>query len=165
MFTTLLSAAGGSLASGLAPKPKVSTLGEDPATGPSVPTPEAGSSVGEAVPANPQPPKVVYRGASGMPDSMTPRPGIDDVGANQGLSAYTTVEQAAKPGDKVMAIDTTKLKICAASCDPNDPTHILIAPNDGTTVSAWAATRGTGSVDAHTQDVRAASVYWGKRPK
>ncbi len=43
-------------------------------------------------------PQFVYRGGSNTPTNMTPRPGVDDVGDNPGLSTWTTPEAAAPNG-------------------------------------------------------------------
>ena len=121
--------------------------------------------VGETVTATQEVPQYVYRGGSAQPDAMTPRPGIDDVpGEPQGLSAWKTPEQAGRPGDKVQIIDTTQLHSCTAVCDTPDG-HISIVPSDGTSVTDWALTRGTGAVDPHTQDVINAIVGMTRIPK
>ncbi|MCL2736601.1 MAG: hypothetical protein FWD75_08240, partial [Propionibacteriaceae bacterium] len=98
-------------------------------------------------------PQYVYRGGTRSTVNMTPRPGIDDVGDNPGLSTWTTPEAAAPNGGNVQVIDTTKLELCEARCDIAPDGHVAITPSDGTTVSDWANTRGSDPPSPQTQDV------------
>ena len=66
---------------------------------------------------------LIYRSASGTPNSMTPRP-VD----TSGLSAANSLENAL-PG-KNQIIDTAKLTNLCAVCDNSATGHVSIAPID-----------------------------------
>lgn len=106
-------------------------------------------------------PRLVYRGGSKTPDSLTPRPGID----TSGLSTFDSLEGAVKPGAKAQVIDTTKLKSLSAVPDAPPPGHVSITPGTEAGVVDWAATRGSGTVHPLTQELLDAVVDEVRRPK
>lgn len=105
----------------------------------------------------------VYRSASGTPDSLTPRPGIDDV-PGRGLSVFDSSDNpGVKPG-KVVEIDPDALRSLTVGHDNNPPGHITIRPSSHTDLVQWAATRGTGQVHPFTQELLNAVTGIFKKP-
>jgi len=103
-----------------------------------------------------------YRSASGTPDSVTPRPGIDDVSGG-GLSFFDSLDNPGVKSGKYVEIDTSRLRALIAIRDNQPPGHITIRPPTLTELRAWAATRGTGKIHPFTQEVLDAIVI-GKKP-
>jgi RHS repeat-associated protein len=102
----------------------------------------------------------IYRSATGTPDSMTPRPGVDDVPGG-GLSFYDNVDNVGiKPG-KYVEVDTSFLRSLHASRDNTPPGHITVRPNSLSELREWAATRNTGAVHPYTQELLDAITYIG----
>jgi hypothetical protein len=107
------------------------------------------------------PPQYVYRGGSGTPSNLTPRPGVDTTG----LSTFDNLEAATQPGGKAQIIDTTRLKTLVATPDAPPPGHVSLHPPNLDEVTDWAATRGTDEVHPYTQEVMDAVVGEARRPK
>jgi hypothetical protein len=82
-----------------------------------------------------------------------------------GLSTFDSLELAVQPGGKAQVIDTTRLQGLCAVCDAFPPGHVSIAPLGASTLESWAATRGTGAVHPHTQELLDAVVDEVRRPK
>ena len=98
-----------------------------------------------------------YRSASGTPDSLTPRPGIDD-GPNGGLSFWDSVENPnVKPG-KVVEIDPSQLRSLQVKLNNDLPGHVSVRPESHGALQAWAASRGTSEIHSLTQEVLNAVV-------
>jgi len=98
---------------------------------------------------------MMYRNASGTADSLTPRPGIDDI-AGGGLSFWNSLD-ALNPG-KYVVVDASKLQQLKAVLDNNPIGHITVSPATLQELQAWAATRGSGIVHGFTQELLNALV-------
>ena len=94
---------------------------------------------------------LIYRSASGTPNSMTPRPKD-----STGLSAANSLENAL-PG-KQQVIDTSKLKNLCAVCDNPKTGHVSITPKDMSQMQGWIDSRGSGTVHPLTQELMEAVV-------
>ncbi len=104
-----------------------------------------------------------YRSASGTPDSLTPRPGIDDVPGG-GLSFFDSFDNpGVKPG-KVVEIAPNVLRSLTVDYDNDPPGHVTIRPSSHTELVQWAATRGTGQVHPFTQELLNAVTGIFKKP-
>ncbi|HJW91827.1 MAG TPA: hypothetical protein VJ436_14415 [Anaerolineales bacterium] len=101
--------------------------------------------------------ETIYRNATGTADSLTPRPGIDDVPGG-GLSFYKGLEYL-NPG-KYVAVDPNKLTNLSAILSP--PGHVSVSPATLEKLQEWAATRGTGVVHSLTKEVMNAVTRTGK---
>ena len=110
---------------------------------------------------------IVYRGGSGTPRNLTPRPGIDTTG----LSTFDTLEAATRPGEKAQIIDTALLKPPLQAIPDSPPGHISIRPTDSALaanphlIDEWAATRGSATLHPFTQNVLDAIIGVTRRPK
>jgi RHS repeat-associated protein len=104
--------------------------------------------------------ETIYRNATGTSDSMTPRPGVDDLPGG-GLSFWTGIENL-NPG-KYVAVDPTKLNKLSAVLDNIPPGHIRVVPDTIGQLQEWAATRGTGIVHEFTEELMLAIINIGKR--
>ena len=89
---------------------------------------------------------LVYRSASGTPDSLTPRPGVD----MDGLSTFSRPESLS--GRRLQIIDTRQFRTLRAIADGPDG-HVSIAPPNLADLVAWAASRQSGVVHPYTQEV------------
>jgi len=105
-------------------------------------------------------PKLVYRGGSGTPSNLTPRPGVD----TSGLSTFDNLEAATPPGGKAQIIDVSKLNQLSALPDAPPPGHVSITPGDQALIDEWAATRGTDTVHSLTQELMDAIIGEARRP-
>ena len=94
---------------------------------------------------------LVYRSASGTPDSMTPRPKD-----SEGLSSAISLEKA-MPG-KNQIIDTSKLKNLVAILDNPKTGHVSIVPKDPCEMEGWIKSRGSGEVHPLTKELMDAVV-------
>jgi chorismate synthase len=104
----------------------------------------------------------IYRSASGTPDSLTPRSGVDDV-AGGGLSFFDSLNNpGVKPG-KYVEVDTSKLVTLIAIPDNNPPGHVTVTPGSLQALQDWAATRGTGQLHPFTAEILAAVTNIGKK--
>jgi RHS repeat-associated protein len=98
----------------------------------------------------------VYRSASGTADSMTPRPGVDDVrkgSRSPGLSAATSIDGL--DSGKYVELDIAHACSCGLDVihDKADG-HVTIRPaNDPNDekLKSWSATRGTGKPHSYTE--------------
>jgi hypothetical protein len=106
-------------------------------------------------------PQRIFRSASGSPDSLTPRPGIDDL-PDGGLSFWDSIDYI-KPGDKYVEVDTGRLRNLQVVPDNIPPGHVTVRPPTLNDLRAWAASRGTGRVHPYTQEILDAVVYRGKK--
>jgi len=106
-------------------------------------------------------PQRIFRSASGSPDSLTPRPGIDDL-PDGGLSFWDSIDHI-KPGDKYVEVDTGRLRNLRVVPDNSPPGHVTVRPPTLSDLRAWAASRGTGRVHPSTQELLDAVVYRGKK--
>ncbi|WP_139093441.1 RHS repeat domain-containing protein [Delftia sp. JD2] len=89
---------------------------------------------------------LIYRSASGTPNSMTPR--TVDV---QGLSATNSIEKSL-PG-KIQVINTAKFKNLCAVCDNPQTGHVSIKPIDMNQMQGWIDSRGSNSMHPLTQEL------------
>ncbi len=97
-------------------------------------------------------PNRLYRSASGSADSLTPRPGKDDVPGG-GLSFFDSKENPrVKPG-KVVEIDPKQLSSLQVRMDDDPPGHVTVYPKSYAALQEWAATRGTGWVHQLTLEI------------
>lgn len=94
---------------------------------------------------------LVFRSASGTPDSMTPR--LGDV---NGLSASNSLANAL-PG-KNQVIDVSKLNNLCAVCDNPKTGHVSIMPKDPTQLQGWMNSRGGTKVHPLTKELMDAVV-------
>lgn len=122
------------------------------------PTPVRQSGGGSG--SEPPVPNLVYRGGSRSMDNLTPRPGQDPTG----LSTFDRPELAARPGEKVQVIDTTRLTKVRAYPDPPPDGHVSLR-RDLSEIPDWAATRGTGQEHELTTDIKSALVDEFRLPK
>jgi len=90
----------------------------------------------------------VFRGGSGTPTNLTPRP--QDIG---GLSGNVN----SMPG-KNQVIDTSKLNQLCAVCDNLKTGHVSIKPKDMSQMQGWIDSRGTGTTHSLTQELMDAVV-------
>lgn len=97
-----------------------------------------------------------YRGGAATNVNLAPR--VRDI---DGLSTFTKVEKAAKPGEKYQVIDTSKLGAGLIAIKKGD--HVLIRPRSGTDLALWML--GRGNPHPYTEAVRSSIVDDGKRPK
>lgn len=95
----------------------------------------------------------VYRGGSGTPTNLTPRP--NDIG---GLSGNVNP----MPG-KNQVIDTSKLDQLCAVCDNPKTGHVSIKPKDMSQMQGWIDSRGSGTTHPLTQELMDAVVDQVKR--
>jgi hypothetical protein len=80
----------------------------------------------------------LFRSASGTPDSLTPRPGIDD-GLDGGLSFFDSIENpGVKPG-KVVEVAPNRLRSLQVKMDDDPPGHISVRPESHDALQNWAA--------------------------
>jgi RHS repeat-associated protein len=93
---------------------------------------------------------IIYRNASGTPASLTPRPGVDDIPGG-GLSFWNSVDKL--NSGKYISIDASKLENLIAILDEDLPGHIIVIPSTFAELQEWAATRGTETVHALTQEL------------
>ncbi|MBE2201483.1 MAG: RHS repeat-associated core domain-containing protein, partial [Anaerolinea sp.] len=109
----------------------------------------------------------IYRGASGTPDSITPRPGIDDVPGSQGqlgLSFFDSLDNPnVKPG-KYVSIDVARLSNLEAHFDNIPLGHVSVRPPTLHELQGWSATRGTGQIHPFTQELFDANFQKGIKP-
>lgn len=112
--------------------------------------------------------EIVYRGGSGTPDNLTPRPGIDTAG----LSTFEKLEQTVTPGGKAQVIDLSKLRAPLVGVPDAPPEgHISIRPGTELTseviqsIEDWASARGTGATHPFTQAIIEAIIGGVRRPK
>jgi RHS repeat-associated protein len=107
----------------------------------------------------------IFKKASGTPDSLTPRPGIDDLDESGGLSFFNSLENlGADANDKWVQIDPKKFKELKAVFD-NDPIgHVSVRPKSGVLqdLKDWAKTRGTNSIHRFTSELLNAITKKGK---
>ncbi|MDF3822736.1 hypothetical protein P3G55_22755 [Leptospira sp. 96542] len=89
---------------------------------------------------------LIYRSASGTPDSMTPR----EKDAN-GLSAANSLENALTGKNQV--IDTSKFKDLCATCDNPKTGHVSITPKDMSQMQDWIDSRGGTEVHPLTREL------------
>jgi len=101
----------------------------------------------------------IYRSASGTPDSLTPRPGIDDVPGG-GLSFFDDVDHPGIKRGKVVEVDSDLLKSLQVIHDNDPPGHVTVRPYTHEELVAWAATRGTGEIHPFTQELLNAVTNW-----
>jgi hypothetical protein len=105
---------------------------------------------------------LAYRSASGTANSVTPRPGIDDMPGG-GLSAYDSLENpGVKPG-KYVVIDTSRLRSLYAIADELPPGHITIRPSTDLQLQDWASSRNTGTVHPLTKEILDAVIDIAKK--
>ena len=102
----------------------------------------------------------IYRAASGTPDSVTPRPGIDDHPGG-GLSFWNSV--AHLPPGKYIEVDPGRLRNLVVRLDNGPPGHVTVAPPSFTLLVDWAATRGTGVIHPLTQELLGAITRFGRK--
>jgi hypothetical protein len=102
----------------------------------------------------------IYRAASGTPDSVTPRPGIDDLPGG-GVSFWSSVAHLS-PG-KYIEVDPGRLRDLIARFDGNPPGHVTVAPPSSALLADWAATRGTGVIHPLTQELLGAITRLGRK--
>ena len=100
----------------------------------------------------------IYRNASGTADSMTPRPGVDDVRKGSrlpGLSAATSV--GGLDSGKYVELDVAHACSCGLDVIHDKPDgHVTIRPaNDPNDekLKSWSATRGTGKPHSYTESL------------
>jgi hypothetical protein len=119
-------------------------------------------------------PVVVYRGGARTPANLTPRPGVDV----EGLSTYTTLELAVRPGGKAQVIEVSRLKQGGLSAvpDASPAGHVSIRPGVELTpevqqaIRAWAGTRPGALADPaapmhpYTRAIWEAIISEAKRP-
>jgi len=105
----------------------------------------------------------IFRSASGSPDSMTPRPGIDDVPGG-GLTFWDSVDPIS-PGSKYAEVDTSLLQALRPIPDGNPPGHVTVRPQTDGMLQEWAASRGTGVVHPLTQELLDSVVRMGRKPQ
>ena len=89
---------------------------------------------------------LIYRAASGTPQSMTPH--LTDI---NGLSASNGLKNAL-PG-KNQIIDTTRLNNLCAVCDNLKTGHVSITPKDMNQLPEWINSRGSNEVHPFTQEL------------
>lgn len=112
-----------------------------------------------------QPPRyfgLAYRSASGTPDSLAPRPGVDD-GLDGGLSFFSSLGNPHVRVGRYVEVDTSQLTQLVAILDDDPEGHISIRPMDMNTLQAWASSRGTGNIHTYTQEILGAVTYIGKK--
>jgi len=98
----------------------------------------------------------IYRNASGTADSMTPRPGVDDVRKGSrlpGLSAATSVDGL--DSGKYVELDVAHACSCGLDVihDKSDG-HVTIRPRNDPNderLKSWSATRGIGRPHLYTE--------------
>jgi RHS repeat-associated protein len=120
---------------------------------------DASQAVQEALPAAEDVGQIIFRNASGTPDSLTPRL-IKDIinpitqGKTPGLSFWNSFDKL-NPG-KYVAVDTSKLKNLNVIFD-NDPEGHVTVTTVLNELTSWANTRGVTTVmeNAHrlTQEI------------
>lgn len=110
----------------------------------------------------------IYRAASGTPDSLTPRPGIDDVPGphgQMGLSFFDSLDNPnIRPGSKYVSIDVAGLNNLEAHFDNVPPGHVSVRPQTLHQLQGWSATRGTGQIHPLTQELFDADFQKGIKP-
>src|SRR5262249_58614576 len=106
-------------------------------------------------------PKIVYGGASRLPDNLTPRRGLDI----QGLSTFETLELTVRPDGKAQVIDLSRLQAPLVGVpDAPSPGHVSICPGLALTpevlhsTAEWASSRGTGILHPYTQALMEAII-------
>lgn len=106
----------------------------------------------------------IYRKASGSADSLTPRPGVDDLNLeNGGLSFFDSIENMVnnlplKPGDKYVVVDPKKLDGLDVILDNTPPGHVSVRPPTLDALKEWASTWKTGTVHRFTEIIKDAIV-------
>ena len=91
-----------------------------------------------------------FRNASGTPDSLTPRPGKDDLPGG-GLSFWDSLDKLS-PG-KYVKVASEKLNNLKAVLDNPKTGHISISPSSLDELVEWASTRNTGTVHELTEEL------------
>jgi hypothetical protein len=105
---------------------------------------------------------LLYRAATGSPDSLTPR--TSDIVPGGGLSFWDSIDKIG-PGEKYVAVDPQKLKTLEAFPDNNPTGHVTVRPKSLESLQDWGSSRGTGNTHPLTQEVLNAVVYRGKTSK
>lgn len=103
-----------------------------------------------------------YRSASGTPDSLTPRAGVDDL-AGGGLSFYNRPDHPGLKTGKFVEIDTRRLQRLVALLDNDPEGHITVRPQLAAEMEEWAATRGTGHIHSLTRELLDAVTAVGRK--
>jgi hypothetical protein len=99
----------------------------------------------------------IYKKGAKTTDSVTPRPGHDDLDLeNGGLSFWDSVENMNKhnplgPNDKILTVDPKQIDGLDIIKDNNPPGHISIRPPTLSELQEWASTRGTDVIHKFTQ--------------
>jgi RHS repeat-associated protein len=106
----------------------------------------------------------IYRSASGTADSLTPRPGIDDLPGG-GLSFFNSLENPGVQPGKYVSVDVSRLNTLGAFFDNNPPGHVTVRPQTLGQLREWASTRGTGQIHPLTQELLDANLQIGKKPR
>ncbi|TWP30471.1 RHS repeat-associated core domain-containing protein [Apibacter muscae] len=91
---------------------------------------------------------IVYKMASGTPDSMTPRPGKD---TTSGISFSLD-----KPEGKYQAVDVAKLNGTGLEAINDHGSHVSIRPEndpDFKKLNEWASTRQIGEIHPYTESL------------
>ena len=102
----------------------------------------------------------IYKKATGSFDSLTPRPGIDDLNLETGgLSFFDSLENMSqampfKHGDKYVTVDPQKLNGLDVIFDNVPPGHVTVRPPTLEALREWAATKGTGVAHKFTEIIR-----------
>lgn len=104
----------------------------------------------------------IYRSASGSPDSLTPRPGHDDVPGG-GLSFFDSLDNPGIGSGKYVEVDTNKLQGLQAIRDNVPPGHVTVTTSTHKELQEWAATRNTGQVHPRTREILDAVTGSGKK--
>jgi len=97
-------------------------------------------------------PEYVYRSGSRTDKNMTPRPDKD----TDGLSTWTSLDQAVPPGGKAQRIETAKLEKVCLDCRPDG--HVALHAGTPEETARWAATRDLDEAHELTKELQAAST-------
>jgi hypothetical protein len=104
----------------------------------------------------------LYRSASGTPDSLTPRPGSDDLPGG-GLSFWRSPDEPRIGEGKYVEVDPGKFRDLLVAEDQGLQGHVLVRPASLSRLREWAATRGTGAVHPLTRELLDAVTDIGRK--